>query len=121
MANIYIVDDEVLMRKVVKRLVDGLGYNTSTFENATQLLESLAKNIPDLVVMDTEMNGLKGYEACKRARQLYGNTFGIIGMSGKEEFQKDWIEAGADAFIGKPFSITEFRDTIKTTLEKYTI
>ena len=119
MESIYIVDDENIVRRTLKRTLNNLGYNTSSFNNTTEALEALTKNIPNLIIMDTEMeDGLWSYEACKVARELYGNTFGIIGMSGND-FEQRWMESGADTFLKKPFKLQEFIDTVKTTLEKY--
>jgi len=91
MPQVYVVDDEPFMIKVLKRELNRSGYSTSTFENATQFLEALKENTPDLVLMDTELgNCLKGYQACAKARQLYGDSFGIIGMSGNISYRTQW-------------------------------
>lgn len=95
-------------------------YNVITAENASEGIEILKETPPDLIISDIMMPGTDGTEF---ARQIKGNKhtmhIPLILLSAKtsNEEKIKGIEAGADAYIGKPFSISYLKALIKRLLE----
>ena len=114
--KILIVDDEEQIRDLLIRLLKR-NYDTLSAQNGREALEiSRGNSDLSLVLMDTDMPGLNGYEVCKLLRDEGYNGI-IIGMSGNHgiEYKKRWQEARANDFIEKPFLI----DTISKKIKQY--
>lgn len=108
-------------KEILNLLTDSLTqYNVITAENATEGISILKETAPDLIISDIMMPGTDGTEF---ARQIKGNRhtmhIPLVLLSAKtsNEEKIKGIEAGADAYIGKPFSISYLKAVIKRLLE----
>ena len=112
------MDDNYDIRHIALDLYNHRGYETREFFDADSLLEAIAKGeTPDLIIMDTDMPGIKGYEACRRLKKSDNHTthIKIIGMSG-EDYKDKWNEAGADHYFSKPLNLFEVLNKTKELL-----
>ncbi|HLD40213.1 MAG TPA: response regulator [Candidatus Nanoarchaeia archaeon] len=116
-SRILIVDDEMGLSRAFQRALSLNGYLVDTLPDSKEVLANHAKNEYDLILMDTEMPGPYGYEACAELRQHYAQVR-VIGMSSRGEFQQQWMAAGAVHFLEKPFSLSLLESTIKKYLTK---
>lgn len=117
-ATLLVLDDN---KEILTLLRDSLPqYNVITAENADEGLAILKETPPDLIISDIMMPGTDGTEF---ARQIKGNRhtlhIPLILLSAKtsNEEKIKGIEAGADAYIGKPFSISYLKAVVKRLLE----
>ena len=81
MAKILIVDDEEMIRNVVREYAEFEGYETDEAEDGMQAVEKCRKNDYDLIVMDIMMPKLDGYSACKEIRktkQIYPTRAALL-------------------------------------------
>ena len=62
MHNIWIADDDKAIRVVLEESLSSAGFQTKSFSSADELLESLDKNQPDLIITDVQMPGMLGYD-----------------------------------------------------------
>jgi len=108
--NLLIVDDELVSRKKMERLLQSLGYNTFVASGGREGWEIWNRERPRMVITDWSMPDMDGIELCRRIRaQEYGGYTYIIFVSGKKD-TRDIIrgmEAGADDYISKPFNKDE--------------
>jgi len=120
--KIYVVDDTLLVRKIAIGFYECGGYEARGFPDAGSLLEAIARGErPDLILMDTKMPGIMGYEACERLKRDEATSgIKIIGASGADadSYERRWREAGADYFTPKPFSLGTLLDKTRELLEE---
>lgn len=111
--NILIVDDEELIRNVIKEYSNNEGYNIYEAENGLEAIDIVKKYDINLVVLDIMMPKLDGYKACEEIKKI--KDIPIIMLSArKEEFDKlTSFELGVDDYITKPFSPKELMARIK--------
>ena len=99
-----IVDDEEDIRLLLRHVMQGFGYNIIEAENGKEGVEIFGAHRPSLVVMDNNMPGGNGIEACILMRAIeYGHSAErtrIVGMSGNDVADR-YKEAGADYFVHK--------------------
>ena len=106
--NVLLVDDSSVMRKLVMKALRNAGLDiTSTAEaaNGQEGLDALGAGPVDIVLCDWNMPVMDGLEFVKQAR-ANGNAAGIIMLTTESSDDKvaQALEAGADAFITKPFT-----------------
>ena len=106
--NCLIVDDEQIILSMISDCLGALGYSCVTATSAEAALTLLVHSSFDIMITDIQMAGMTGIELTRDAKQLYP-TMPVIVMTGfTDEYSYDEvIEAGADDFLKKPFSIKE--------------
>jgi two-component system KDP operon response regulator KdpE len=106
--NVLIVDDELPFRKAVQTALNARGWVTEQAGNGEQALELLAARLFHLVLLDINMPGMSGVDACRRIRALMPQI-GIIMVTVRDS-ERDMVqalEAGADDYITKPLRFGE--------------
>jgi two-component system, cell cycle response regulator len=107
--KVFIIDDEKMMRNLLVSLFFKHGHNCETAQDGIEALEIIKKNSFDVAVIDIVMAPMDGITLTKELAKLSPNL-PIMIMTGyaDEHSAKLAIEAGAQEFIKKPFSIDEF-------------
>ena len=112
---ILIVDDEVQVRRVVKRALRQIYPEAVIFdaEDGFEAGQKVAQILPSLIILDIMLPGLDGYKVCKaiRANERMRHSK-ILAISGHniEETRKNILAAGADDFLGKPFTVDALKE-----------
>ncbi len=104
--NIFLVDDNVTNLTIGKNALIGK-YNVFTIPSGEKLLKLLEKIVPDLILLDVEMPGINGYEACKIIKSTEGlEQVPIIFLTAKTDTasELEGLSLGAIDYITKPFS-----------------
>ncbi len=117
--RILIVDDDPMMRMLMRESLDESEYDIHEFENGTQALTDIARVPPDMVLLDVKMPGMSGFEVCSVIRREYeSHAISIVVVTGLDD--ADSIERafdlGATAFISKPINPITFPYRIKYLL-----
>ncbi|MBI4735565.1 MAG: response regulator [candidate division NC10 bacterium] len=117
-ARILIADDDPSTRELLTGLVQDLGYEALAVPDAEAALAAVAVRPPDLVLSDVTMPGLSGFDLCRRLKSDPATRLiPVVLITGiGEEHKIAGIEAGADDFLGKPFSQAELRARIRALL-----
>ncbi len=117
-ARILIVDDEPNIIGTVRPLLQGRGYDVLAAMTGRAALESVARDTPDLVVLDLGLPDLDGVEVCRRLR--LGSSIPIVVLSarGAEGDKVRALDAGADDYVTKPFGSEELLARIRATLRR---
>jgi len=105
-AKLLVVDDEPPLRKVLQTSLTARGFAVEEAASAEQALEILAQRTFDLILLDINLPGMSGLQACGRIRSLLPKL-GII-MVTVRDAERDMVqalEAGADDYITKPFRL----------------
>jgi CheY-like chemotaxis protein len=115
--HVLIVDDDGLIASVLKEWLEVNGHQATTVESADDFvwLSSWQWQKFDCIVTGINQPGLNGIEITRLMRDKGGPP--VIVMSGYlPEMAKEWaLEAGAAAFLRKPFKLTELLEVIDTT------
>ena len=117
-AKILVVDDDPQLRRVMKAALTKQGYIISDVRSGEAALERLREERYDLVILDRNMPGMGGIEAC---RSMRGHSdMGIIMLTVRktEEEKIEALDAGADDYITKPFSMPELLARIRANLRR---
>jgi CheY-like chemotaxis protein len=111
MPSVLIVDDDAFIRKLVATtLEDVAGFELLEAGDGQEALEVARRDGAELVLLDIDMPGLDGFEACRRLRgapETADATVVMLTAAVGEEAERAAEEAGADLFISKPFSPLE--------------
>lgn len=116
--NILIVDDEELIRNVIKEYSINENYNIYEAKDGYEAIDSVKENDIDLIVLDIMMPKMDGLKACREIKKI--KDVPIIMLSArKEEFDKlTGFELGVDDYMTKPFSPKELMARIKAVSKR---
>jgi class 3 adenylate cyclase/CheY-like chemotaxis protein len=110
------VDDLPQNVRLLDAVLSPKGFRVAMASSGEEALDVLAKEHPDLVLLDIVMPGMDGYEVCRRIREEPATAFLpviMITASGGEEKIRA-IEAGADDFVNKPFDQAELLARVRS-------
>jgi twitching motility two-component system response regulator PilH len=117
--NVLIVDDSKAEQRLISALLGQLGLNVTLANCADEALEAIAKQVPDLVVLDVVMPGLNGFELCRqiRANQATEAVPVLLCTSKDQEFDRFWgLRQGASGYLTKPFAPQELISAVQEQL-----
>jgi two-component system, OmpR family, alkaline phosphatase synthesis response regulator PhoP len=120
-SSILIVDDEKDIVDLVAYNAERQGYKVFKAYDGEGALRIARSEKPDLIVLDLMLPGIQGLEVCKRVRgnPETADTPIIMLTARGEEFDKViGLEAGADDYITKPFSVKELLARVKAVLRR---
>jgi DNA-binding response OmpR family regulator len=117
-ALVYIVDDELQIRELLKSYLDKEGYEAECFSSGRDALFAFDDIPCDLWIIDIMMPDMDGYSLCREIRQR-GETPVIIVSAKDEEIDRILgLELGSDDYIAKPFSPRELLVRVKNILRR---
>jgi len=116
--KIMIVDDEPAIGKLLIYQLSGFGYQANYVQDGLSALQRLTAERPDLVLLDVMMPQISGWEICRQIRAY--STVPVIMLTAKSGDPDivTGLEAGADDYITKPFSMTQLHARIEAVLRR---
>ena len=118
-ATILVVDDEPQIRRVLRSTLTSQGYVIIDAKTGEEGVESARKNKPDLVLLDVNMSGMGGIEACREIRRSSDAPIIMLTVRNAERDKVLALDAGADDYVVKPFGIEELLARIRAALRRY--
>jgi two-component system KDP operon response regulator KdpE len=118
-ATILVVDDEPQIRRVLRSTLTTQGYVIIDAKTGEEGVESARKNKPDLVLLDVNMPGMGGIEACRGIRRSSDAPIIMLTVRNAERDKVLALDAGADDYVVKPFGIEELLARIRAALRRY--
>lgn len=116
--NVLIIDDEILIRNVVKEYCLKENFNVYEASNGIEGLEVLNNNNIDIIVLDIMMPKMDGYTFFSKMKEKY-NIPTIVLSARSEEYDKLFgFSVGIDDYLTKPFSPKELIARIKAILKR---
>ena len=120
-AQILVVDDDAVSRKILARLLASAGYQCHECEDGAEALALVHAKRPSLLLLDFDMPGLNGTEVLKTLRSDSDPAIAQIPAimltgHGSEESEVRCLQAGADDFVTKPVNAAVLRARIETQL-----
>lgn len=116
--KILVVDDEVLIRSVIKEYLLLEGYEVDEASNGEEAVKLATTNNYALMIMDIMMPHMDGFQACREIKQI--NDIPCIMLSARsEEYDKlNGFDIGIDDYVTKPFSPKELMARVKAVLKR---
>ena len=121
MANILVAEDERDIRELIQFTLSFAGHTVTTVPNGAEAVEQAQTLLPDLILMDVRMPKMTGYEACNAMRQidsLKRTPIVFLSAKGQDEEIQQGLNAGATAYILKPFSPQDLIQQVGDILQK---
>ncbi len=118
-SSVLIVDDESSLRKALRSSLTASGFSVGEARNGEEALGIVQQKPFDLVLLDINMPGISGIEACRRLREIAPNL--AIVMVTVRELEDDKVralEAGADDYVTKPFRYRELTARLRAVLRR---
>lgn len=119
--TILVIDDELLLREMLKDIFTIAGYNVITAENGKEGLEKIEQNLPDFVILDGSMPVMDGFETLAQIRKnpkfINLPVMMFSALSGESE-QIKGLSLGADDYITKPFKTPILLTKVKNILDR---
>ena len=120
-AEILVVDDDAMSRRVLAQLLSAAGYNCRVSNDGSEALETIHARPPSLLLLDFDMPGLNGAEVLRRLRSDENPTVAqipaiMLTAHGSDQSEVSCLQAGADDFVTKPVNASVLRARIETQL-----
>jgi two-component system, OmpR family, KDP operon response regulator KdpE len=116
--RILVVDDDPQIRRVMRVTLTGQGYEVDDAKDGAMALEKLRDQRFDLVLLDVNMPGMNGLEACRAIRAQSEIAIIMLTVRGSESDKVEALDAGADDYITKPYNRPELLARIRAALRR---
>ena len=116
--RVLVVDDEPQLRRVMRTALVANGYEVYEARTGEEALEALRENNLDLVLLDMNMPGIGGMAACREIRAQSDVPILVLSVRDSEKDKISALDAGADDYITKPFSVNELMARIRANLRR---
>jgi two-component system KDP operon response regulator KdpE len=117
-AKILVVDDDPQIRRVMKATLVGHHYEVIEARTGEEALEMTPQEMPSLVLLDLNMPGMGGLETCRSLRNGSDIPVIVLSVRSTEKDKVAALDAGADDYVTKPFSIEELLARIRAALRR---
>jgi DNA-binding response OmpR family regulator len=117
--TVLIVDDEPNIVLALEFLLERAGWRVLVARDGQEALDALARELPDLVLLDVMLPRVSGYDVCQRIRDnpaWRGVRVLMLTAKGREVEVTKGLALGADGYVTKPFSTDELLARIRTLL-----
>jgi DNA-binding response OmpR family regulator len=118
-SHILLVEDEVKLARFIELELTSEGYQISVAHDGMTALTLARESMPDIILLDWMLPGMTGVEVCRRLRST-GNKVPVIFLTARDEISDRVVglDAGADDYVVKPFSIEELLARVRAHLRR---
>jgi two-component system KDP operon response regulator KdpE len=116
--RILVIDDEPQITRVLRASLSAQGYDVRTANEPEEGLLTFREWEPDLVITDLMMPGMSGVEVCRAIRSRGRTPVLVLSVREHERSKVEALDAGADDYVTKPFSIQELLARVRAHLRR---
>ena len=116
--RVLVVDDEKLIRDVIKEYLLLENIKVDEAENGLQAVDEVKHNDYDIIIMDIMMPKMDGYTACREIKKIKDIPFIMLSARGEEYDKLIGFDLGIDGYVTKPFSPKELVARIKVITKR---
>jgi two-component system, OmpR family, KDP operon response regulator KdpE len=116
--RILIIDDEPQITRVLRAALSAQGYDVRTANDPEEGLQVYRDWSPDLVITDLMMEGMSGVEITRAIRVRSATPILVLSVRDHERAKVEALDAGADDYVTKPFSIQELLARVRAHLRR---
>jgi two-component system KDP operon response regulator KdpE len=116
--RILVIDDEPQITRVLRAALSAQGYDVRTANEPEEGLRLFRDWAPDLVITDLMMPTMSGVEICRAIRSHGATPVLVLSVREHERSKVEALDAGADDYVTKPFSIQELLARVRAHLRR---
>lgn len=116
--TILVVDNEPQIRRVLRMALSSNRYDVIEASNGQEAVEMVVRESPDLILLDVNMPGMTGLEACRKIRTSFSIPIIMVTVRSSEQDKILALDSGADDYVVKPFAIGELLARIRAALRR---
>jgi len=116
--NILVADDETQITRVLKTTLSAQGYGVRAAGDGQEALNIWDNWQADLIITDLRIPNMDGLELCRRIRKTSRVPIIVLSVKGEEAIKVEALDAGADDYVTKPFSVNELVARVRAALRR---
>ena len=118
MTRVLVVDDEPQILRALQLKLRSEGYDVETAATGEQALVAAAAHVPEAVILDLVLPDRSGTEVCRELREWTAVPILVLSAVGDEAEKIAALDAGADDYVTKPFSVDELLARLRAALRR---
>lgn len=115
-ASILVIDDEREIVRALHRALKAHGYAVLTASSGEEAVELVAKQHPELLLLDLMLPGMSGLEVCRQVRAVSNVPIIVLSVKDTERDKVEALDLGADDYVAKPFGMDEVLARVRVAL-----
>jgi two-component system KDP operon response regulator KdpE len=115
-ANVLVIDDEPPIRRLLRTSLTAQGYDVIEAATGKDALAAIARDAPDLVILDLGLPDLSGVDVIRAVRTDSTVPIIVLSVRDDERGKVEALDLGADDYVTKPFGVEELVARIRTAL-----
>jgi two-component system KDP operon response regulator KdpE len=117
---VLVVEDEAPIRRFLKAALEAQGFKLLEATSGAQALAMAASHNPDIILLDLGLPDVDGLEIIRRIREWSHTPIIVISARGKDTEKVAGLDAGADDYLAKPFSVEELAARLRVVIRRLT-
>ena len=115
---ILVVEDDIQVQKLITVTLKAEGYRFLTAQTGQAAVITVATHNPDIILLDLGLPDIDGVEVIRRIRSWSNVPIIVISARSDDPDKIDALDAGADDYLTKPFSVAELLARLRVTLRR---
>ncbi|MEG1918294.1 MAG: response regulator, partial [Oscillospiraceae bacterium] len=116
--RILVVEDDRAIRNLIATTLETQGYPYDTAQNGTAAILEAASRRPDLIILDLGLPDIDGVEIIKKIRSWSNLPIIVVSARSEDSDKIGALDAGADDYLTKPFSVEELLARLRVALRR---
>jgi len=116
--RILVVEDSPDIARLLVHILGASGYEVSVEAEGQAGWAKFLRSQPDLVILDVNLPGMSGLELCQRIRRVGRTPVIMLTVQAEQEAIRRGLQAGADAYLSKPFEIGQLKAAVEHALRR---
>jgi two-component system KDP operon response regulator KdpE len=117
-ARVLVVDDELQLRRALRRSLEGHGYAVREAEDGAGAVREAEAFKPDVILLDLVLPDTSGVEVCRTLRTSYDTPIIVLSVVESERAKVAALDEGADDYLTKPFGTDELLARVRVALRR---
>ena len=113
MLELLIVDDDVTLLRVLGLHFENEGYAVRTAPSGEVAMAMIKLRLPNVMILDAIMPGMSGIDVCRKVHETSNGRSPVIILTAQPKYESEAREAGASAFITKPFKLAQLSAQVR--------
>ncbi len=115
-ATVLVIEDELPIRRFLRPAVEAAGWRLIEADAGERGILEASQSRPDAIILDLGLPDIDGIEVIRRIREWSTVPIVILSARGQDQDKVDALDAGADDYVPKPFSVSELMARIRVAL-----
>jgi len=115
---ILVVEDDKAIRKLITTTLETQGYQYHTAETGEASILEVVTKLPDIIILDLGLPDMDGVDIIKKIRAWSNTPIIVVSARSEDRDKIDALDAGADDYLAKPFSVEELLARLRVSLRR---